>query len=127
MYKRQTYTCDGFGFGGVMLALQTVSAKGEDGEEASGDDSVNPTETAADEVLAKKKEGQGWGQIWKEDGLTKSDKADSPPPGLLKKEEKQNGPPEDKGPNKPPKTNNGKKPNKDNSTDSGGEEDAEGQ
>ena len=109
-----SYACDGFGFGGVMLALQTQAANGEGGE-------------TADQVLAKKKAGQGWGQIWKDSGLTKTDKADSPPPGQLKKEEKQTGPPEDKGPNKvkPTKTNNGKKPEKNKNTNNG--DDAEGQ
>ncbi|MBE0582468.1 MAG: hypothetical protein IH612_01755 [Desulfofustis sp.] len=78
-----SYACDGHGFGGVMLALQTAEAS----EGANADD-----------ILVKRKEGKGWGQIWKEDGLVKSDKADSPPPGLLKKPDKETGQGKDQGP-----------------------------
>lgn len=92
-----SYVCDGQGFGSVMLALKTQELGGG----------------SADEALGKRKDGQGWGQIWKEQGLVGNDKADSPPPGQLKKEDKQTGPPEDKAPNNnkdkdKDKSNNGK-------------------
>lgn len=73
-----SYVCDGYGYGAVMLALQT--------EEAGGG--------SADDLLVQKKEGKGWGQLWKEGGLVGSDKADHAPPGLLKKPDKQTGPPD---------------------------------
>jgi hypothetical protein len=109
-----SYACDGHGFGGVMLALQTAEAN------EGGD---------AEEYLAQRKEGKGWGQIWKENGLVKNDKADNPPPGQLKKPDKDNGPDKTTPPGqenkpdkeKPPKTNNGKKPNKTPEDDSDGE------
>ena len=66
-----SYICEGQGFGGVMLALQTQQA-GSEGSESAGD------------FLNKRKEGKGWGQIWKDSGLVGNDKADTPPPGLLK-------------------------------------------
>ena len=111
-----SYACDGHGFGGVMLALQTAKAN------EGGD---------ADAYLAKRKEGKGWGQIWKEDGLVKNDKADSPPPGQLKKPDKLTGQDKEKGPdkeknpnsNKPVKT---KKPNKNKNPNNTGDEDADG-
>ena len=107
-----SYACDGFGFGGVMLALQT--------QEAGGD--------SAEDALNKRKEGKGWGQIWKENGLVGNDKADSPPPGQLKKPDKDVGPPEGKGPDKdkgPNPNSNGVGPNKDKESENTGEEDAE--
>ena len=115
--------CGGFGFGNVMLALQTEKLEKENGEEGNG--------RTADDLLEEKKGGKGWGQIWKDTGLVETEDADSPPPGKLKKPDKQNGPPEDKGPNKekpnkPEKPDNGKGP-KNKESESGGEEDAEGQ
>ena len=106
--------CNGFGFGGVMLALQTAKAN------QGGD---------PDAYLAQRKEGKGWGQIWKENGLVKNDKADNPPPGQLKKPDKDNSldkvipPGQENKPDKekPPKTNNGKKPNKTPADDADGE------
>ncbi len=75
------YVCGGMGFGDVMLALKM-----------GGDDPGG--------MLLQRMEGRGWGQIWKDADLIGKDKADSPPPGLLKKGEKPgNGPPEGKGPN----------------------------
>ncbi len=74
--------CSGHGFGAVMLALQTAAANGGDPEE----------------LLNQRKEGKGWGQIWKEAGLIGNDKSDNPPPGWLKKPDKHTGPPEGKKP-----------------------------
>jgi len=78
------YVCDGMGFGEVMLALQM-----------GGDDPEG--------MLALRKEGQGWGKIWKDAGMIGNEKGDTPPPGLLKKGDDHpgKGPKEDKGPNKP--------------------------
>lgn len=117
-----SYKCDGYGFGAVMLALQTAEAnQGEEpneGEDANEGEEVNGHLAKAEEYLAKRKEGKGWGQIWKEDGLVEDEEADSPPPGQLKKPDKAKGPDKEKGPDKdkqpkkekPPKTNNGKSP-----------------
>ena len=60
--------CGGFGFGNVMLALQTEQAEKEKGEEGQG--------RTADELLEEKKGGKGWGQIWKDDGLVETEDAD---------------------------------------------------
>jgi hypothetical protein len=79
-----SHACDGHGFGGVMLALQSQQAGGEGGESAEG-------------YLNQRKQGKGWGQLWKEGGLVGNPSAGSPPPGLLKKQFKDNGPPPGKG------------------------------
>ena len=109
-----SFACEGHGFGGVMLALQTQQATGDDPEE----------------TLDKRKNGTGWGQIWKEAGLVGAGNADTPPPGLLKKPDKQTGPPEGKGPDKdnfgPNENSNGKGPDKDKETEESVGEDAEG-
>jgi hypothetical protein len=83
--------CAGHGFGSVMLALKTQSISGD-----------NP-----EDLLNQRKNGKGWGQIWKESGVVGSDHANMPPPGLLNKYDKGNagkapGRPEEKGPPGPP-------------------------
>jgi len=63
------YFCDGFGFGEIMLALQTHQ--------------MNDEEISS--MLDLRESGQGWGQIWQEMGIIgNKDKAKSPP-GQLKK------------------------------------------
>lgn len=83
-----TWFCEGHSFGQIMLALVTQKFDGSD-----------PQET-----LQMRKEGKGWGNIWKEKGLIgnasegtppgqiiKPDKADkSSPPGLDNKPDKEN-------------------------------------
>lgn len=64
-----TYFCDGYGFGQIMLALQT--------EELGGDD-VSVT-------LSERRMGKGWGQIWKESDLIGKPEEASSPPGHLKR------------------------------------------
>jgi len=65
------YFCNGYGFGEIMLALQTHQANGEE----------------ITSMLALRKSGHGWGQIWQEmDMIGNPDKAKSPP-GQLKKSE----------------------------------------
>jgi len=64
------YFCDGFGFGEIMLALQTHQMNNEE----------------ISSMLDLRESGQGWGQIWQEMGIIgNQDKAKSPP-GQLKKE-----------------------------------------
>lgn len=70
------YFCDGFGFGQIMLALQT-------------DQENLPS------MLEERKEGKGWGQIWKEMGLIGQPAQASSPPGHLKRPDHA-GPPTDK-------------------------------
>jgi hypothetical protein len=102
-----THACDGHGFGGVMLALQSQQAGGEDGESAEG-------------YLNQRKQGKGWGQLWKEGGLVGNSNAGSPPPGLLKKQNKDVGPPEGKGWRKDDSANpSGNGLNSDNDADQG--------
>jgi hypothetical protein len=43
--------CEGFGFGQIMLALQTADMSDE---------------ATAEELLGRRDEGEGWGQIWQE-------------------------------------------------------------
>lgn len=78
--------CEGHGFGGVLMALQTQEVTGQ----------------GADALLEKRSHGQGWGQIWKDAGIVGNPHADNPPPGLLKKPDKETGRPEDKGEPGPP-------------------------
>ena len=52
-----------FGFGEIVLALQTSALTGKTPEE----------------LLGQHGEGHAWGQIWKENGLTKNDKDGGPP------------------------------------------------
>ena len=83
--------CAGFGFGEIMHAL--ILAEGDG--------------FYAREILSMRVD-MGWGQIWKELGLTKNDKESNPPPGWLKKPDKLNNPPPgwekkpDKEKNQPP-------------------------
>jgi len=64
------YFCNGFGFGEIMLALQTHQMNNEE----------------VSSMLALRKSDQGWGQIWQDMGIIgNQDKAKSPP-GQLKKE-----------------------------------------
>jgi len=63
------YFCNGYGFGEIMLALQTHQVNGEE----------------IVSMLVDRKSGHGWGQIWQEmDMIGNPDKAKSPP-GQLKK------------------------------------------
>lgn len=98
--------CAGYGFGEIMLALQTqlsLQTQAQNGE--GGPD--------ADELLDERKNGKGWGQIWKENELVKNDKAADPPPGWLNKEAKETGPKDEKGPDKgPDHPSNKEKPEK---------------
>lgn len=65
------YFCNGYGFGEIMLALQTHQINNED----------------ISSMLDLRKSGYGWGQIWQEmDMIGNPDKAKSPP-GQLKKSE----------------------------------------
>jgi hypothetical protein len=110
-----SYACDGHGFGGVMLALQSQQAGGE----GAG---------SADDFLNQRKQGKGWGQIWKDSGLVGNPSAGSPPPGQLKKQNKDVGPPEGKGWNQagaPNPNSNGQGPKNDSDPDNTGEEDVE--
>lgn len=77
------YFCDGYGFGQIMLALHT--------EEMTG--------VRVSETLGNRKEGLGWGQIWKKLNLVGKPGEASSPPGHLKRPAHA-GPPEGKGPNK---------------------------
>jgi len=140
----QEMACDGFGFGEVMLAIQTqlayqkmngteeLSGEGCGSEEPTGDVAeggegepdgeetvCNSLGNAAKEWLNQRKAGLGWGEIWHGKGLVKNDKTDNPPPGWLKKqaqEEKEKGPKEGKGPNKGEDhpSNNSNRPEKEN-------------
>lgn len=56
--------CDGFGFGEIMLALETGKALDED----------------AGDLLDAKGQGNGWGKIWKEKGLIGNAEDAGPPP-----------------------------------------------
>ena len=82
--ETMAYFCKGFGFGQIMLALQTKEMKGLD----------------VSELLDKRKSGMGWGQIWKENGLVGNPGEASSPPGHLKRPEHA-GPKEGKGQDKP--------------------------
>ena len=77
------YFCQGFGFGQIMLAIQTGQM---DGITAS-----------VSVMLAARESGLGWGQIWKDMGIIGNQDHAKSPPGLLKKPDKTTGPPEGKG------------------------------
>jgi len=63
------FFCNGYGFGEIMLALQTHQLNGE----------------GVSSMLDLRESGHGWGQIWQEmDIIGNPDKAKSPP-GQLKK------------------------------------------
>ena len=63
------FFCNGYGFGEIILALQTHQVNGE----------------GITSMLDLRKSGHGWGQIWQEMGMIGNpDKAKSPP-GQLKK------------------------------------------
>jgi hypothetical protein len=134
--------CDGFGFGEVMLAIQTQLAyqkkngEGEvvpgegcvseeppgDGEEGTAEEPEGGEETVcnslgdgAEQWLNHRKAGQGWGQIWKGIDIVENDNTDSPGNGRFNKPEKEKGPKEGKGPDKGPEHPSNKlKPNKEN-------------
>ncbi len=59
--------CDGFSMGAIMLALKTSKLEGS-----------TPVE-----LLERRGEGEGWGQIWKGLKLIGSEKDGHSPPGLL--------------------------------------------
>ncbi|MBN1120571.1 MAG: hypothetical protein JXJ17_05795, partial [Anaerolineae bacterium] len=65
--------CDGFGFGEIILALSATEETG----------------ISTDELLAMKAEGTGWGNVWKEIGLSRGHGQDEDfvPPGQENKEE----------------------------------------
>lgn len=63
------YYCDGYSMGAILLALKTAEKTG----------------SSADDILASRASGTGWGRIWQEQGLIGSDKDVEAPPGLLKK------------------------------------------
>lgn len=67
--ETMAYFCKGFGFGQIMLALQTKELKGLE----------------VSELLETRKSGMGWGQIWKEHGLVGKPGEASSPPGHLKR------------------------------------------
>ena len=88
--------CNGFSIGEIMLALQTQQMNG----------------TPAEDSLAQRQNGQGWGQIWREAGLignaehgTPPGQADKPvnpghggtPPGQDKRNNPQGGDDDDSG------------------------------
>jgi hypothetical protein len=77
------YFCQGYGFGQIMLAIQTQKMEGVSSSVAA--------------MLAARKDGLGWGQIWKDMGIVGNKDHGKSPPGLLKKPDKTTGPPEDKG------------------------------
>jgi hypothetical protein len=108
---------DGFGFGEVMLAINTALANQtpdvvepeddidpENGDECNPDDGEdcedNSLGEAADEWLHLRLAGKGWGQIWKGTNLVEDDKTDKPGKGWLNKPEKVKGPKPGKGPDK---------------------------
>ncbi len=74
----QWFCEDGFGLGQIMLALQTGLMDGAD----------------AGELLTRRSEGEGWGQIWVDMGVIGKDKEADPPGGPPEWA----GPPEDAGP-----------------------------
>lgn len=82
--ETMAYFCKGFGFGQIMLALQTKEMKGIE----------------VSDLLDKRKAGMGWGQIWKEYDLVGEPGEASSPPGHLKRPEHA-GPKENQGKNKP--------------------------
>lgn len=63
--------CDGMGMGAIMLALMTEQTTG----------------TSAGDLLEARKGGQGWGQIWKLNGVINFQKDGESPPGLLHRPE----------------------------------------
>lgn len=91
----QGWFCDGFGWGQIMLALQTGQL----------------TDMDAESFLTARTDGQGWGQIWQELGLIGRPEDAGPPEGKGRPEGKGppegkgrpegKGPPPGKGPNKP--------------------------
>lgn len=77
------YYCQGVGFGQIMLALQTGKMEG--------------ATSSVGDMLAARESGLGWGQIWQEMGIVSNADHDKSPPGLLKKTDKTNGPPDGQG------------------------------
>lgn len=73
-----TFFCEGYGFGQIMLALQT------------------DPENYAD-LLSQRSDGKGWGEIWKEMGLIGQPGEASSPPGHLKRPDHAGGPPDHAG------------------------------
>jgi hypothetical protein len=73
----QWFCQGGYGFGQIMLALQTASSPN--------------VSLSADQLLAEKQELGGWGQVWKKYGLKgKSGKAGKPDkPGKEKNKDKE--------------------------------------
>jgi hypothetical protein len=77
------YFCQGFGFGQIMLAIQTQKMEG--------------VTSSVGAMLAARESGLGWGQIWADMGIIGNKDHAKSPPGLLKKPDKTTGPPEGKG------------------------------
>jgi hypothetical protein len=63
------YYCDGYSMGAILLALKTAEKAG----------------LSADDILASRASGLGWGRIWQDEGLIGSEKDIEAPPGQLKK------------------------------------------
>lgn len=92
----QEWFCDGFGWGQIMLALHTAEVK----------DGDTPLDPAA--LLEQRKEGEGWGQIWKGLGLIGKDRDGNAP-----NDEDHNGKPDKQGkPENPGKSDKSNRPNK---------------
>jgi hypothetical protein len=64
------YFCEGYGMGGIMLALKTR-------------DLLDGSDPDLGELLERRAQGEGWGQIWKGLKLIGSEKEGHSPPGLL--------------------------------------------
>lgn len=60
-----TWFCDGYGFGEITHALETAKVA---------------TDYTADDLLASKGQGKGWGEIWQELGLIGNAEDAGPPP-----------------------------------------------
>jgi hypothetical protein len=63
--------CEGYSIGAIMLAIKTSQLDG--------------VTDSADQLLADRESGNGWGLIWKGLGLIGSEKEGKSPPGLLKR------------------------------------------
>jgi hypothetical protein len=64
--------CKGYSIGAIMLALKTHQISG----------------ASADDLLARRSGGEGWGAIWQEQHMIGNEKDANPHPGLLKKQTK---------------------------------------
>lgn len=69
--------CAGYSIGAIMLAIKTSQVVG--------------IQASADDLLAERASGMGWGQIWQKMKLIGSEKEGHSPPGQLKKQMKAGG------------------------------------